>query len=76
MPSLPATNEQERAAKAWIDVTGYLIRCPCSRQGNAVRLSRHTGMDCRYPDDKDVTLKVIQNGRVPYLVIVAVVAWV
>ncbi len=54
MPSLPATDEQERAAKAWVE-----------------DINRHTGMDCRYPDDKDVTLNVMQGARIPSFVIVA-----
>lgn len=51
MPSLPATNEQER--EAWVDI------------------NRHTGMDCRYPDNKDVTLNVMQGVWILPLVIVS-----
>ncbi len=33
--------------------------------GNVVELSRHTGTDCRYPVDRDVSPLVIQNVWIP-----------
>ena len=38
---------------------------PSADSANIVELSRHTGMDCRYPCDRDVTLPIIPSVWVP-----------